>query len=40
MTGAILGIGLVLLSLFGFMTGIVLIFAKMMPTLMLGLAPS
>ena len=40
MTGAILGgIGLVLLSLLGFMTGIVLIFAKMMLTLMLGLAP-
>ena len=36
MTGAILGgIGLVLLSLLGFMTGIVLIFAKMMLTLML-----
>lgn len=40
MTGAILGgIGLVLLSLLGFMTGIVLIFAKMMLSLMLGLAP-
>jgi type IV secretion system protein VirB6 len=40
MTGAILGgIGLVMLSLLGFMTGIVLIFAKMMLTLMLGLAP-
>jgi len=40
MTGAILGgIGLVLLSLLGFMTGIILIFAKMMLTLMLGLAP-
>jgi type IV secretion system protein VirB6 len=40
MTGAILGgIGLILLSLLGFMTGIVLIFAKMMLTLMLGLAP-
>ena len=40
MTGAILGgIGLVLLSLLGFTTGIVLIFAKMMLTLMLGLAP-
>ena len=40
MTGAIMsGIGLILLSLLGFMTGIVLIFAKMMLTLMLGLAP-
>ena len=40
MAGAILsGIGLILLSLLGFMTGIVLIFAKMMLSLMLGLAP-
>lgn len=40
MTGAILsGIGLVLLSLLGFMTGIVLIFAKMMLALMLALGP-
>lgn len=40
MTSAILGgIGPILLSLLGFMTGIVLIFAKMMLTLMLGLAP-
>ncbi len=40
MTGAILGgIGLVLFSLLGFMIGIVLIFAKMMLTVMLGLAP-
>lgn len=40
MTGAILGgIGLILLSILGFMTGIVLIFAKMMLSLMLGLAP-
>uniref|UniRef100_UPI0023F27041 type IV secretion system protein n=1 Tax=Haematobacter missouriensis TaxID=366616 RepID=UPI0023F27041 len=41
MAGAILsGIGLILLSLLGFMTGIVLIFAKMMLSLMLGLAPA
>lgn len=40
MTGAILGgIGLILLSILGFMTGTVLIFAKMMLSLMLGLAP-
>lgn len=40
MTGVILGgIGLVLPSLLGFMTGVVLIFAKMMVTMMLGLAP-
>ena len=40
MSGAILGgIGLVFLSLIIFMTGILLIFAKMMLTLMLGLAP-
>jgi hypothetical protein len=38
-SGILGGIGLVLLSLLGFMTGIVLIFAKMMLTLMLGLAP-
>lgn len=40
MTGAILGgLGLILLSLLGFLTGIVLIFGKMMLALMLGLAP-
>lgn len=39
-SGAILGgIGLILLNLLGFMTGIVLIVAKMMLTLMLGLVP-
>ncbi|RRH71084.1 type IV secretion system protein [Falsigemmobacter faecalis] len=40
MTGAILGgLGLIMLSLLGFLTGIVLIFGKMMLSLMLGLAP-
>jgi len=40
MTGAILGgLGLIMLNLLGFRTGIVLIFGKMMLSLMLGLAP-
>ncbi|MFC3314433.1 type IV secretion system protein [Falsigemmobacter intermedius] len=40
MTGAILGgLGLIMLSMLGFLTGIVLIFGKMMLSLMLGLAP-